>query len=79
MKISFVEILARNDLSNYNNSKRIAINIQLKELRQKNNIDFAEMKIKNKSMLDRKGLHLNFRGQDKIARSIFKHSVRCLN
>ena len=31
-RTSIVEILARNDLSNYINNKRIAMNIQLKEL-----------------------------------------------
>src|SRR6266496_4581900 len=35
-KVSILGILARNDLSNYNNSKRIAMNIQLKELCKKN-------------------------------------------
>jgi len=76
---SMVEILARNDLSNYNNSKRIAMNIQLKELCQKNNIDFLEIAIDKDAMLDGRGLHLNFCGQDKVARSIFKHSVNYLN
>jgi len=78
-KASIVEILARRDLSNYNNSKRIAMNIQLKELCEKNEIEFLEVAVDKNSMLDSRGLHLNFSGQDKVARSIFKHSVRCLN
>ena len=78
-KASIVEILARRDLSNYNNSKRIAMNIQLKELCEKNEIEFLEVAVDRDSMLDSRGLHLNFSGQDKVARSIFKHSVRYLN
>ncbi len=78
-KISILGILARNDLSNYNNSKRIAMNIQLKELCMKNEIEFLEIAVDKGSMLDRGGLHLNFSGQDKVARSIFKHSVSYLN
>ena len=78
-KISILGILARNDLSNYNNSKRIAMNIQLKELCKKNRVDFLEIAVDKESMLDRRGLHLNFSGQDKVARSIFKHSVSYLN
>jgi lysophospholipase L1-like esterase len=78
-KTSIVGILARNDLSNYNNSKRLAMNIQLKELCCRNEIDFLEIVIDKNAMLDSRGLHLNFTGQDKVARSIFKRSVRYLN
>jgi len=78
-RTSVVEILARNDLSNYINSRRIAMNIQLKELCEKNDINFLEIAIDKDVMLDCKGLHLNFSGQDKVARSIFKHSVNFLN
>ena len=63
-RTSIFEILARNDLSNYINSKRI---------------DFLEIIIDKDAMLDRRGLHLNFTGHDKVARSIFKHSVTVLN
>ena len=55
------------------------MNIQLKELCKINEIDFIEIAINKVSMLDRGGLHLNFSGQDKVARSIFKHSVSYLN
>ena len=41
----------------------------------KKDIDFLEITIDKDAMLDRRGLHLNFTGQDKVARSIFKHSV----
>ena len=78
-KISLVGILPRNDLSNYNNSKRIAMNKQLKDLCKKNEIKFLEIEIDKDAMLDSRGLHLNFQGQDKAARIIFKHSVNYLN
>ena len=66
-KTCIVEILARNDLSNYMNNKRIAMNIQLKELCMKNDIDFLEITIDKDAMLGRRGLHLNFTEQDKVA------------
>jgi len=56
-KISIVEILKK-DLSNENDSKRMGMNIQLKNLCQKNEIEFLEIDIDKKSMLDRRGLHL---------------------
>ena len=52
-RTSIVEILARNDLLNYMNSKRIAMNIQLKELCMKNDIDFLEVVSHKDTMLDR--------------------------
>ena len=78
-RTSIVEILARNDLSNYMNSMKIAMNIQLKEFCMKNDIDFLEVIINKDATLDRRGLHLNFTEQDKVATSIFKHSVIFLN
>ena len=78
-KISFVEILARNDLSNYHNSKRLGMNIQLKELCRRNELEFLEIDIDRRFMLDSRGLHLNYRGQHKVARSIINHSVSFLN
>jgi len=78
-KITMVGILGRNDLSNYNDSKRMAMNIQLKELCVQNSIEFLEIGIVKEKMLDRKGLHLNFSGQDTVARCIFKHCLKNLN
>ena len=40
-----------------------------------NDIDFLEVVIDKDDMLDRRGLQLNFTEQDKVARSIFKHSA----
>jgi len=57
----------------------MGMNIKLKNLCQKNEIVFLEIDIDKKSMLDRRGLYLNFRGQDRVARSIFKHSAQYLN
>ena len=45
----------------------------------KNDIDFLEVVIDKDAMLDRRGLHLNFTGQDKQARSILKRRVDFLN
>ena len=56
-------------------SKRIAKNIQLNELCMQNDIDFLAVVIQIDAMLDRRGLHLNFTEQNKVARSIFKHSA----
>jgi len=52
----------------------MGMKFQLKNLCQKNEIEFLEIDIDKESILDRSGLHLNFRGQDRVARSIFKHS-----
>ena len=51
------------------------MNIQLKELCLKNDTDFLEVVVDKDAMLDRRGFHLNFTGQGKVTRSIFKHSV----
>ena len=64
-RTSIVEILARSDLLNYMNRKRIAMNIQLKELCMKNNIDFLGVVINKDAMLDRRGLHLISLGKTK--------------
>ena len=40
----------------------------------KNDIDFLEIVIDKDSIINRR-LHLNFTGPDKVARSIFKHTV----
>ena len=77
-RISIVEILARNDVSNYINSKRTAMNMQLKDCRM-NDIHFSEIIIDKDVMIDRRGHHLNFTGQDKVARSISKQRVNFLN
>ena len=58
-----MEILARNDVSNYINSKRIVMNMQLKELCRKNDINFLEIIIDEDIMLDRRGHQYNFPGQ----------------
>ena len=44
-----------------------------------NDIDFLEIVIDKDAILDRRGFHLNFTGQDKVARSIFKPTVNFLN
>ena len=59
-RAGIVVILAKRDLSNYMNSKRIAMNIQLKELCMKNDINFLEVVIDKDAMSDRRGLYLNF-------------------
>ena len=40
---------------------------------------FLEVDIDKEQMLDRKGLHLNYKGQERVARAIFKHCTSSLN
>jgi len=45
--------ICKNVLSNYNDSKRMGMKFQLKNLCQKNEIEFLEIDIDKESMLDR--------------------------
>jgi hypothetical protein len=93
-KVSMVNILARTDTTGRQtdgntlcgfpwvdiyNSKRIGLNARLQSLCTENGFGFVDIKVDVNSMLDRRGLHLNRRGQDTVARRIFRHCVNDLN
>lgn len=71
-KISLVGIPRRLDLNSYGNSKRIGVNLWLKELCQEKNAEFISYEPGNR-MIARDGLHLNDAGQDELGRAIFCH------
>jgi hypothetical protein len=77
-KVSFVDIMRRNDVGDFFNSRRIAINLQMKELCERNEFGFVVTDVVGED-LDWMGLHLNNMGQDKVARVIFKHCKTYLN
>jgi hypothetical protein len=77
--ISIVGILKRSVLSNYMESKRIGLNERAKILCEQKGAGFLDVNINRDTMLDRKGVHLNYRGQDKVARAVFKHCIGSLN
>ena len=93
-KVSMVGILTRGDEDQYLESKRIALNMRLKELCEKNAVDFVdpseiyetvcrgrpeERRAIETRVLDRWGLHLSEWGQDQVARVLFRHCTRNLN
>ena len=77
--ISVVGILKRANLSNYLENKRIGLNLRLKKMCEAKGCGFLEVDIDKEQMLDRKGLHLNYKGQERVARAIFKHWTSSLN
>lgn len=84
-KVSIVSILERadkwmdEDRYEITDSKRIGINLDLAEMCSERGIEFVDVSIVAKSMLSWKGLHLNERGQDFVARRIFQHCRKFLN
>jgi GDSL-like Lipase/Acylhydrolase family len=84
-KTSFVGILPRadhwmtKDKEDYIDAKRVAVNMDLAELCSENGIEYVDVEIDKARMLDRKGLHLNYRGQDVVAQQVFKHCQKFLN
>jgi hypothetical protein len=77
--VSMIGILQRADTSSYMDSKRMSINIRLKKLCEKNDVKFVDIAIEKETMLDWKGLHLKWGGQDHVARAVFKHCISILN
>lgn len=71
-KISICGIPRRVDLTSYQNSRRLGVNQQLKEICTKNDVEYIEYEPQN-SRLARDGLHLNYLGQDELAGRIFSH------
>ena len=84
-KVSLVGILERNDFwmhadrKEFIDCKRIGLNLDLAEMCVENGIEFVDVEIEAQGMLDRKGLHLNERGQDFVAGKIFQHCRKYLN
>src|SRR5271163_4317110 len=93
-KVSMVGILTRGDEDQYLESKRIALNMRLKKLCEKNAVDFVdpieiyetvcrgrpeERREIETRVLDRWGLRLSDWGQDQVARVLFRHCTRNLN
>ena len=76
-KVSVVGIPRRVDLSRFHNSRRIGVNMSLKEMCGAMNVEFIDYEpVDNR--LARDGLHLNHLGQDELGRKIFQHCKRFL-
>jgi len=71
-KVTVVGILRRTDLSDFHNSRRIGVNIELKQWCVEMKVEFIDYQPAN-SRLARDGLHLNHLGQDELGRIIFQH------
>ena len=70
--ISMVSILDREDINEFYNSRRLGTNLRLPELCKKNGADFIQISRVN-GMLGMDKLHLNFKGQDFVAREIIDY------
>lgn len=77
--IIIVGILKRANVSDYTESKRIGLNQRIKKLCERKGAGFLEVDIDKETMLDKKGVHLNYKGQERVARAIFKHCISYLN
>ena len=76
--ISVVGILRRNDVSSFVNSRRIGVNIRLRELCERQGISYIYKELISEH-LSRDKLHLSSFGQDEVGRTIFKHCKEYLN
>lgn len=76
-KVSVVGIPRRADLSSFHNSRRIGVNMQLREKCEAVNVEFIDYEPAD-NRLARDGLHLNHLGQDELGRKIFQHCRRFL-
>jgi len=71
-KISVVGILRRDDLSSFQNSRRIGINLRLQKLCKDKGIGFVYKDLVTEH-LGRDKLHLSEFGQEEVGRCIFRH------
>ena len=71
-RVSMVGIPNRFDLSGYQNSRRIGVNLQLEKMCRELDIEFITYE-PYRSRIAKDGLHLNHVGQDELARKIFEH------
>jgi hypothetical protein len=86
-KVSFVGILPRADpwMSwdrwEVIDAKRLTVNLDLARLCVENGVEYLDIAetVKVKSMIDNRGLHLNRRGQEHVAREVFDHCYKFLN
>jgi hypothetical protein len=76
-EVSIVNLLKRADRKL--DSKISQVNSQLKALCQAQGIGFVQTAVDTRWMLAPDGVHLNWKGCDRVARAIFKHSCRSLN
>ena len=76
-KVSIIGIPRRADLSSFHNSRRIGVNMQLREKCEAGNVEFIDYEPAD-NRLARDGLHLNHLGQDELGRKIFQHCRRFL-
>jgi hypothetical protein len=84
-KVSMVGILTRADREKnedwieYVDCKRFTVNMGLEDLCKENGFEYLDADIEGRHMLDWKGLHLNHRGQEAVAKQVFKHCRNFLN
>lgn len=70
--------MRRNDLSSYNESKRVGLNVRIRELCTMKSVGFIDRDLIS-DHLSRDELHLSESGQDEVARTIFRHCKQYLN
>ena len=78
-KTTVMGICERTDLNKHDETKRIIINVKVSEMCTAMGIEYLEPCIGKWTMLDSRGLHLNWKGQDHVAKSVFKHCIKHLN
>ena len=76
-QVSIVGLVKRRDWSL--DGRVVSLNYRLKALCMRQGIGFVEADIDRVRMLGRDGVHLNWRGCDRVARTIFNHSCSYLN
>ena len=71
-KVSVVGIPRRVDLDSFYNSRRLGVNIRLKEMCKASKVEFIDFDPRD-SWLARDGLHLNHAGQNELGFKIYQH------
>ena len=71
-KVTVVEVLKRMDVDSFVDSRRIGVNVRLKQMCESSGAEFVEFKV-GKSRISRDGVHLHERGQNELGRVIFTH------
>lgn len=73
-RVSLIGIPQRFDLTGYQNSRRIGVNLELERLCKECNVEFIPHE-PYRSRMAKDGLHFNHTGQDELARKIFSHCM----